>query len=84
MTTTDFKTQLHRLIQFQRTAYTKEGVPDAAARRDRLTRAATMLARASDAIAVAVSEDFGHRSLDETKFETFGAVNAFRHAAARV
>src|SRR5262245_2095299 len=83
-TTTDFKTQLHGLIQLQRTAQTKEGVPDAATRRDRLMRAATMLARASDAIAVAVSEDFGHRSADETRFETFGAVNAFRNAATRV
>jgi coniferyl-aldehyde dehydrogenase len=84
VTTTDFKTQLHSLIQLQRTAHTKEGVPDAATRRDRLTRAATMLARASDAIAVAVSEDFGHRSAEETSFETFGAVNAFRNAATRV
>ena len=84
MTTTDFKTQLHRLIQLQRTAHTREGVPDAATRRDRLTRAATMLARASDAIAAAVSEDFGHRSTEETQFETFGAVNAFRNAATKV
>jgi coniferyl-aldehyde dehydrogenase len=84
MNTTDFKTQLHRLIQLQRGAYLKEGVPDAATRRDRLTRAATMLARGSDAIAVAVSEDFGHRSAEETRFEIFGAVNAFRNAAARV
>jgi coniferyl-aldehyde dehydrogenase len=84
VTTTDFKTQLHRLIQLQRAAYLKEGVPDAATRRDRLTRAATMLARATDAIAVAVSEDFGHRSAEETRFETFGAVNAFRNAATRV
>ena len=84
MTTTDFKTQLHSLIQLQRRAHTEEGVPDAATRRDRLTRAGAMLARASNAIAVAVSEDFGYRSVEETKFETFGAVNAFRHAAARV
>jgi coniferyl-aldehyde dehydrogenase len=84
VTTTDFKTQLHNLIELQRTAHAKERVPDAATRRDRLTRAATMLARASDAIAIAVSEDFGHRSAKETRFETFGAVNAFRHAAARV
>jgi coniferyl-aldehyde dehydrogenase len=84
VTTTDFKTKLHSLIQLQRKAYTKEGVPDAATRRDRLTRAETMLARASDAIAVAVSEDFGHRSAEETRFETFGAVNAFRNAAKRV
>jgi coniferyl-aldehyde dehydrogenase len=84
VTTTNFKTQLHRLIQLQRTAHAKEGAPDAATRRDRLMRAATMLARASDAIAVAVSEDFGHRSAEETRFETFGAVNAFRTAATRV
>ena len=84
MTTTDFKSQLHKLIQLQRAAYLKEGVPDAATRRDRLTRAATMLARASDAIAAAVSEDFGHRSAEETRFETLGAVNAFRIAAMRV
>src|SRR5580692_10416874 len=84
MTATDFKTQLHSLINLQRTAHTKEGIPDAATRRDRLTRAATMLARASDDIAVAVSEDFGHRSAEETRFETFGAVNAFRNAATRV
>jgi coniferyl-aldehyde dehydrogenase len=84
VTTTDFKTQLHSLIQLQRTANIKEGVPDAATRRDRLMRAATMLARASDTIAAAVSEDFGHRSAEETGFETFGAVNAFRNAAARV
>src|SRR5215510_10392519 len=43
-----------------------------------------MLARASDAIAVAVSEDFGHRSAEETRFEIFGAVNAFRTAATQV
>ena len=84
MTNTDFKTQLHSLIQLQRRAYLKEGIPDAATRRDRLTRAATMLARASDAIAAAVSEDFGHRSAEETRFEIFGAVNAFRNAATRV
>ena len=84
MTTTDFKTQLHDLIQLQRAAYTTEGVPNAATRRDRLTRAATMLARAGDAIAVALSEDFGHRSAEETRFETFGAVNAFRNAATKV
>src|SRR5215469_8231091 len=84
MTTSDFKTQLHTLIDLQRTAYTKEGIPDAATRRDRLMRAATMLARASDAIAVVVSEDFGQRSAEETRFETFGAVNAFRNAAANV
>ena len=47
-------------------------------------RATKMLAQASDAIAAAVSEDFGHRSADETKFEIIGAINAFRNAATKV
>src|SRR5215469_10736714 len=84
MTTSDFKTQLRSLIDLQRTPYTKERIPDAATRRDRLMRAATMLAQVSDAIAVAVSEDFGHRGAEQTRFETFGAANAFRKAAANV
>lgn len=84
MTVTGFKTQLHSLIQLQRAAHTKEGIPDAQTRKDRLMRASAMLAQASDAIVVAVSEDFGHRSVEETRFEIFGAVNSFRHAAASV
>jgi hypothetical protein len=32
----DFQTQLHNLIQLQRTAHTKEGLPDAATRGHRL------------------------------------------------
>jgi coniferyl-aldehyde dehydrogenase len=84
MTETHFKTQLHRLLQLQRTAQTLGGFPDAETRRDWLTRAGAMLARSSDAIAAAVSEDFGNRSADETRFETFGALNALRNAAAKV
>src|SRR5262245_48319568 len=84
MNTSDFKTQLHSLIQLQRTAHTKEGVPAAGTRRGGPAGAATIIPRASDAIAVAVSEDFGHRSVEETRFGTFGAVNAFRNAATRV
>src|SRR5262249_38708581 len=80
----DFQTQLHSLIQLQRAAYMKESIPDAETRRDRLTRAATMLARAHDDIVSAVAADFGHRSAEETRFEIFGAVNAFRNAASRV
>jgi coniferyl-aldehyde dehydrogenase len=84
MTDTHFDTQLHGLLQLQRTAQTLCGFPDAEKRSDRLTRAAAMLARSSDAIAAAVSEDFGNRSADETRFETFGALNALRNAAAKV
>jgi coniferyl-aldehyde dehydrogenase len=84
MTDSHYERQLHSLIRLQRKALTHDGVPDAAVRRDRLRRAETMLARASYVIAAAISEDFGHRSPDETKFEIFGALNAFRSAAANV
>src|SRR5215467_6614409 len=39
--TMNFKTQLHNLIQLQRTAHAKQRIPDATTRKDRLTRAAT-------------------------------------------
>jgi coniferyl-aldehyde dehydrogenase len=84
MTDSHFESQLHGLIQLQRAAQTRDGVPDAEVRRDRLERAAHMLRQASDTISAALSEDFGHRSTDETKFEIFGALNAFRTAATSV
>jgi hypothetical protein len=54
MTETNAETQLHSLMWLQRTAQTRDGVSDGATRRDRLRRAATMLAHASDANAAAV------------------------------
>ena len=84
VTDSHFENQLNSLIQLQRTAQISDGVPDAAIRQDRLKRAEIMLVKASDAIAAALSEDFGHRSVDETRFEIFGALNAFRSAAAKV
>jgi hypothetical protein len=43
-----------------------------------------MLAENRDRPAVAISENFGHRSRDETRFEIFGAVSALRSAATKV
>ena len=84
MTDSHFENQLNSLVRLQRTAQTSDGIPDAAIRQDRLKRAEIMLAQASEAIAAALSEDFGHRSIDETRFEIFGALNAFRSAMAKV
>src|SRR5262245_3457609 len=84
MTDSHFESQLQGLIQVQRAAQIRDGVPGAETRRDRLSRAEIMLMQARDAIVAALSEDFGHRSAEETKFEIFGALNAFRTAAANV
>lgn len=79
-----FTDHLANLIRLQRSAQMRDGLPDAELRKKRLLRAATMLAGAADPIAAAVSEDFGNRSVDETRFETFGAVASLRNAAAHV
>ena len=84
MTGSQFESRLHNLIQLQRTAQVHDGVPDAETRKDRLMRAANFLERSSNDITVALSDDFGHRSADETRFEILGALNAFRNAAAKV
>ena len=78
-----FTDHLDRLIRLQRAAHLRD-IPCASIRQNRLLRAAAMLVDSVDAIAAAVSEDFGNRSVDETKFETFGAVAALRNAAGHV
>lgn len=79
-----FRTNLEALIRLQRTAYWRDGIPNHATRAGRLQRMAAMLAENRDRPAVAISENFGHRSRDETRFEIFGAVSALRSAATKV
>jgi coniferyl-aldehyde dehydrogenase len=79
-----FRANLEALIRLQRAAYWRDGVPNHATRAGRLQRMAAMLAENRNGLAVAISEDFGHRSHDETCFEIFGAVSALRSAATKV
>jgi coniferyl-aldehyde dehydrogenase len=52
-------------------------------RKDRLTRLQTLLLQNKDAIAEAISQDFGHRSKDETAFlELFTSLETIKHALA--
>lgn len=76
-----FKDDLSYLIA----AYHAEGLPSAAVRIDRLYRAARLLIDHREEIAAALSEDFGHRSREETIIvEIFAAVGSLRSAAANV
>jgi coniferyl-aldehyde dehydrogenase len=79
-----FRANLEALIRLQRAVYWRDGVPNHATRAGRLQRMAAMLAENRNRLAVAISEDFGHRSHDETCFEIFGAVSALRSAATKV
>ncbi|WP_215782366.1 coniferyl aldehyde dehydrogenase [Paludibacterium sp. B53371] len=59
----------------------REPFPDLALRRQRLTRLADVLFQHQDAIAAAISADFGHRSAEETRLaELFPSLEGIRHA----
>ncbi|MET0676438.1 MAG: hypothetical protein ABW175_11620, partial [Bradyrhizobium sp.] len=76
-----FETNLDALISLQRDAFWRDGFPTAEVRLDRLRRASALLAGNRDRIAKALSDDFGHRSHDDTRIELLGTLGAFRSAA---
>lgn len=73
---------LRALFDAQRNAFARDSFPDLAARLDRLKRLKTALQDNEDAIADAISADFGNRSRHETLIaETFILLSAIAHAS---
>lgn len=58
---------LHRVFQAQKQAFRQRPMPTAAERLSNLDALARVLRKYQDELAQAVSDDFGHRSQDETK-----------------
>jgi len=74
-----------RLLDLQRAAQRKEGLPPARVRIDRLYQLEDMVRKRADSIAEAISADFGNRSRFETDLlETMVLVSAIRHARKNV
>jgi coniferyl-aldehyde dehydrogenase len=74
-------TDAARLLELQRAAQRKEGLPSARTRIDRLYQLEGMVRKHADSIADAISADFGNRSRFETDLlETMVLVSAIRHA----
>lgn len=72
---------LERKFQGLGAAYTRDASPDARARDRRLANLARLLRENMEAIAAAISADFGHRSFHETQLlEIFPSLQAVRHA----
>lgn len=68
-----------RILTAQRRAYLKSPFPGARERREHLAKLERILLENADDIAEAVSRDFGHRALEETKLlEIFTAVDTIR------
>ncbi len=70
------------ILEQQRAAFTAELPVTLETRRDRLRRAAAMVRDHADRFCDALSEDFGHRSRDQSMFTDIGpAVAALTHAS---
>ena len=68
------KPTLEDLLQMQRTAFAQDPMPDLATRRSRLDRLLAMARQHASQIARAISDDFGHRSWEETFLLEFMAL----------
>src|SRR5688500_13912342 len=76
---------LAALFAGQREAFAREPYPALAGRLDRLARLRALLERHGDALAQAISADFGNRSLHETAIaETFIVLAAIAHTRGRL
>jgi acyl-CoA reductase-like NAD-dependent aldehyde dehydrogenase len=78
-------TSSRRIFDLQRAAFRRHPNPPASDRRAHLDAVARLVLDRADALAAALSADFGHRSAHETKIlEIFPSLLAARHASAHV
>ena len=67
-------------LNVQRAAFTQELPVSIAARKDRLKRAIAMMVDHGAAFANAMSEDFGHRSIEQSMItDVIGSINPIKH-----
>jgi coniferyl-aldehyde dehydrogenase len=77
--------EAQRVFKLQREAYLREPFPSLEERRRRLTALEKILVDNSEAIAEAIQQDFGHRSVEESKIlEIFPCIDGIRDAKRRV
>ena len=74
-----------QVFEAQQEAFSLEPFPTLDVRLDRLVRLRKMVEQGSEIIVAAVSQDFGHRSPDESRIaEIAGTITAIDYAIARV
>jgi coniferyl-aldehyde dehydrogenase len=72
---------MREVFALQRKAFAEERYPSFEARRANLQALKALVLEHADAIAAAISSDFGHRSSHETKLlDIFGLVSEINHA----
>lgn len=76
---------LNAILAAQRAAFNAELPVSLAARRDRLTRAVKMLVDNADAFCAALSDDFGHRSREQSMItDIVASIRTLKHARKNV
>jgi acyl-CoA reductase-like NAD-dependent aldehyde dehydrogenase len=76
---------LRALLEAQRAAFTAEMPVSLAVRKDRMQRAINLLVENSEALCAALSDDFGHRSREQSMLADIVApIRTFKHAIKHV
>ncbi len=77
--------RMREVLQLQRSAHVKNGPPTAEKRIEWLDKAIALLVDHQKAIAEALREDFGHRSVHSTLLtDVYGSIGPLKHAKANV
>ncbi|MCP5148466.1 MAG: coniferyl aldehyde dehydrogenase [Pseudomonadales bacterium] len=79
------RNEAQRILQKQRQAYFDNPFPSCEERRENLLKLEQILVDNQDAIAAAISKDFGNRAVQESKLlEIFLSIDGFRYCRKRV
>lgn len=82
---TEPQNEAQRILQLQRQAYLENPYPSYEERRDNLLKLERILVDNQEAIAQAISKDFGNRSIEESKLlELFLSIDGFRYCRKRL
>jgi coniferyl-aldehyde dehydrogenase len=74
-----------KLLQEQKSACIREGLPSAETRIQRLDKSIALLCDHGDALCEAMSADFGHRSIDQSRFSDIsGSIDTLKYAKKHV
>ena len=74
---------MKRVLDKQKQAHLRDGAPSAEKRIEWIDRAINLLVGHKDAIADALREDFGHRSVESSLFtDVSGSIGPLKHAKA--
>jgi coniferyl-aldehyde dehydrogenase len=73
------------ILDNQKAAYLRDGLPSAETRIERLDKSIDLLCTHDDALCAAMSADFGHRSTDQSRFSDIsGSIDTLKYAKKNV